>query len=101
MNIRENETVRVFDIKEHENRKNTMVANLSSFEGRDQSGEAIYSSWYTYFVGEAFEKAKSLENGDRIELSNAKVSKSYNKETKTTYVNVTVFDFGNSKSTDK
>ncbi len=85
--------VTVFDPEVLENRKNTVLANLSSYEGKDNEGNAKYSSWRSYFVGKAFEKAKDLQSKMTIELKEAKIENHYDKEKKTLYVNLTVFDF--------
>ena len=93
MQISNRETATVFNITEAENRKNTVKANLSTYEGKDKDNKAVYSSWRTYFVGEAYEKAKELKEKDKILLINAKVENDYNKEQEKLYVTLTVFDF--------
>lgn len=50
-------------------------------------------SWRARFVGKAFDAAKELTRGTRINITNGAVENSYNKETKTLYVNVVIFDF--------
>lgn len=95
MRLGEN-VVRVFDLDIAENRKNTVVANISSFEGRDQDDNPRYSAWRTYFVGDAYKKALDLENdkkGVLIKITQAKVENNYNKAQEKLYVSVTIFDF--------
>ena len=75
----------VFNITESENRKNTVTANFSTYEGEDKDGNAVYSSWRTHFVGNAYEKAKSLTEKDKILLLNAKVENNYNNAFNTKY----------------
>lgn len=83
----------VFDAKKAEKRKNTVVANLSTLEGKDQDDKNKYCSWRTFFVGNAYEKALVLEDKDRIFVTEAKIENFYNKEQEKNYVQVTVFDF--------
>lgn len=95
MKLGEN-VVRVFDLDIAENRKNTVVANISSFEGRDQDDNPRYSAWRTYFVGDAYGKALKLKNNSKgvlIKITQAKVENNYNKATEKLYLTVTIFDF--------
>lgn len=82
----------VFQPQEAEKRKNTWMANLSTFEGY-KDGKNVYCSWRTFFVSDAYEKAKSLKNKDRIILTDAKIENNYDKEKEKLYVTLTVFDF--------
>ena len=93
MQISNRETATVFNITESATRKNTVNANLSTYEGTDKEDKPIYSSWRTNFVGKAFDKAKNLKEKDKILLLNAKVENNYNKEQDKLYVTLTVFDF--------
>lgn len=93
MKIYEKQEARVFEIKESENRKNTYRANISTYEGKGQDDKNKYSSWNAYFVGDAYKKAKSLKDKDKIILTMAKIENSYNKEKEKLYINVTIFDF--------
>ena len=94
MNISEKQKVRVFKVKEHEKRKNTMQVTFSSYEGKDRNDEPIYSSWLSNFVGTACTKAKeSLKEKDQIVLTNGKIENIYNKDKKTSFLEVIVFDF--------
>ena len=56
MEITKKQEARVFGIKEAENRKNTIWANISTYEGKTQDGKSKYSSWNTNFVGGAFRR---------------------------------------------
>lgn len=96
MDISNKQSAMVYDLALSEKKKNTYVANLSTFEGYDEvNGEkkARYASWHTNFVGKAFEKAAKLNGKEKILLLNAKVDNNYNKETGKLYVTLTVFDF--------
>jgi hypothetical protein len=94
MNISETQKVKVFKVNEHEKRKNTMQVHISSYEGKDKNGEAIYSSWFANFVGTAYTKAKDeLKEGDYIQLTNGKIENIYNKEKGKAFLEVIVFDF--------
>jgi hypothetical protein len=94
MNISETQKVKVFKVNEHEKRKNTMQVHISSYEGKDKNGEALYSSWFANFVGTAYTKAKELlKEGDYIQLTNGKIENIYNKEKGKTFLEVIVFDF--------
>lgn len=93
MDISTKQEVRVFEVKESGRRKNTMLANLSSYEGKDKDDKAIYSSWRASFVSEAYNKAKELNDKDIIILTKAKVENQYNKDTEKNYTTVVVFDF--------
>ena len=97
MQISNDVKARVFDIAESEKRKNTVTANISTYEGKDKDDKAVYSSWRANFVGDAFGKAKDLSEKDLIVLTNAKVESSFNKEKERLYVTVTVFDFEKAK----
>ena len=83
----------VFEVKKDESRKNTVQANISTYEGKGQNDEPVYSSWFTRFVGKAYEKALGLQDKDRIVIKEGKIENYYNKEKGKLYVSVTVFDF--------
>ena len=93
MNISSKQEARVFDVKKAENRKNTVSARISTYEGKTKDEKAKYSSWNTSFVGDAYDKAIELENKDKIILTNTKVENNYDKEKEKLYLNVTIFDF--------
>ena len=94
MNISGTQKVKVFKVNEHEKRKNTMQVHISSYEGKDKNGEAVYSSWFANFVGTAYTKAKEeLKEGDYIQLTNGKIENIYNKEKGKAFLEVIVFDF--------
>lgn len=91
-----NTKAHVFQLELSEKKRNTMTAVISTYEGkREVNGEEtnIYNSWFTDFVGLAFEKAQFLKDEDWIEITNAKVNSYYSKEKKSSYCKVTVFDF--------
>ncbi|NCE98099.1 hypothetical protein [Emergencia sp. 1XD21-10] len=83
----------VFDAKIEENRKDTVIATISTFEGKDKDGNNRYCSWRARFVGDAYENALNLVDKDRIIITSGKVENNYIKKTKRLYVNVTIFDF--------
>lgn len=93
MKIVNEQQATVFEPKEADKRKNTWMANLSTYEGKDKDGKNLYSSWRAFFVGDAYEKAKSLKEKDRIILTNSKIENNYDKGKEKLYVTLTVFDF--------
>lgn len=93
MNLANDVKGRVFDPVVSEKRKNTVMANFSTFEGKDKEGNPKYNSWTIYFVGKSYNAAKELQSKDQVRLLNAKVETSYNKETEKTYVWITAFSF--------
>lgn len=93
MDIKSGQEARVFEVKESDKRKNTVRANVSTYEGKGQDDKSRYSGWNSYFVGDAYEKAKSLRDKDQIVLKRAKVENFFDKEKNRLYVNLTIFDF--------
>ncbi|MGF6376722.1 hypothetical protein M2140_001800 [Clostridiales Family XIII bacterium PM5-7] len=93
MELKSGNVGRIYQLKDSEYRKNTVSGFFSTREGLNTDGTKKYSSWNTYFVGKAYEKALELSEGDYIKLLEAKVENYYAKEKETLYVNVTVFDF--------
>lgn len=83
----------VFDAKREEKRKNTVIANISTYEGKDQEDNNRYCSWKARFVGDAFEPALNLADKDKIVITSGKIENNYNKEQERLYVIVTIFDF--------
>lgn len=83
----------VFEVKRDEKRKNTIIANISTYEGKDQNDKNQYCSWRARFVSDAYEKALGLKDKDRIIITKGKVENNYNKEQERLYVHVTIFDF--------
>ena len=75
-----------------EDKGNYIQANLSTGK-KNKDGTYTNMSWRTRFVGNAKGKAKALQDKDKIEIVNGLVENTYDKEKKTTYVNVTVFEF--------
>ena len=49
----------VFEPKKEDGRKDTVIANISTYEGKNQNDKARYCSWRTRFVGEAYEKTNN------------------------------------------
>lgn len=72
-----------------------LFANLSSSKKNTHGEEVSYEnmSWNGKFVGEAFEKAKSLKEKDKIDITKGAITNRYDKEKGKLYVDVTVFDF--------
>lgn len=93
MNIEKGTKAKVFDPKKSEKRNNTITATISTKEGKTEQGNAIYSSWYTRFVGAAYEKACMLKGKEWIHIVSGKVENEYNKERAKLFVTVTIFDF--------
>ena len=93
MRIANDQKATVFEVKENEKRKNTMMATLSTYEGKDKGGNNVFSSWRGFFVGDAYEKAKQLKDKDKIILTASKVDNNYDKTKKALYLTLTIFDF--------
>ena len=96
LNIKADQKVSVFELKESERRKNTIDANVSSSrKTTNANGEETweYMSWKARFVGQAYEKAKTLQDKDRIILKNAAIENNYVKDTQKLWVTLVVFDF--------
>lgn len=84
------------EIKTTTSGKTIVSASISSSKKLPSSGdEAKYrnSNWFATFVGDAAEKAKSLVEKDRIELTLAEVENVYVKEKDRSYLSVTIYDF--------
>ena len=88
-----NFNARVWSVEKFDKMKNTYVANVSTYEGEDKDGEPVFCYWSGRFVGDAFKKAKSLEEGEKIGVTSANVTTYYDKKKKKLYVNLTIFDF--------
>lgn len=84
---------KVFNPEKVDYRKNTVKAIVSTYEGKNQNGERLYSNWRAFFVGDAYKKALTLKSNEKITLLKAKVDNFYSKEEDTNYVSLTVFDF--------
>ena len=72
-----------------------LIANIRTYEGKDQDDKPRYTSWWARFVGEAYEDALDLEDKDRIIIQFGIVDNVYNKEKEKLYVTVTLFRFEN------
>lgn len=92
MNIK-NVKATVFEPRISNKMKNTVLADIYTYEGNDQDGNPKFSSWNCKFVGSGFELAKTLKDRNKIVIKKGKVENVYNKEQEKLYVNVTVFDF--------
>lgn len=99
LNLKET-MVTVFDLRDSEKAKNTRIANISSSTKKsDDTWENM--SWYSKFVGDAFEKSKELNDKDRIKITKGAVENNYNKDQQKTYVRVIVFDFEKLEKTEQ
>lgn len=81
--------VNVFDV---EVKEKYVQAHISSSEKVNEN-EYANSNWYGRFVGQAFDKAKSLNQGQRICIVKGVVKNKYVKEKSRAYTSVTIFDF--------
>lgn len=73
-----------------------VFADISTSKKNVNNGEVTYENmlWKnTRFVGEAFEPAKALHNGDIIDIVEGAIENHYDKEKKKQYTNVIVFKF--------
>ncbi|MEG2813591.1 MAG: hypothetical protein RSA79_03225 [Oscillospiraceae bacterium] len=73
-----------------------VFANLSSSKkNTDKDGNISYTymSWNGRFVGDAFEAAKALRNGDKIDIIKGGIQNRYDKEKKMLYVDVVIFEY--------
>lgn len=76
--------------------ENMVLANLSTSKkkpGTDGNPAYENMTWKAKFVGEAFEPAKALRNGDKIDVISGIIENEYDKEKDKLYVNVTIFEF--------
>jgi len=81
-----------------------VFANLStSKKNVDTGGNVTYENmyWKGAFVGDAFEPAKALRDGDKIDIVRGIISNRYDKSNKILYVDVRVFEYELSKVKDK
>jgi len=90
MSINIKEGTKAF-VKKVADRNGLSLATLTTGR-KGQDGKYINSYWNTKFVGKANEPAKSLGEGDRIEISSAIMTKEKAKDGKY-YDNLTVFGF--------
>lgn len=101
MNIKSGTEAMVFNPRINPGRKNTITATISTYEGKNQDGSRKYCSWYTHFVGRAYETAVNLKDKDKIIVTNANIENQYNKEQERLYITLTVFDFEMRKEGEK
>lgn len=74
----------------------TIYGTLSvSVKVGEENGKNKYESDYykAYFVGGALDKAKTLENKQRIKLNKMTIRNRYIEEKGKNYVSVTIYDF--------
>ena len=57
-----------------------LIADIRTYEGKDQDDKPRYAFWRARFVGEAYEDALGLEDKDRIIIQSGIVDNVYNKE---------------------
>lgn len=79
------------DISEHK-----VFANLSTSRKDNRTDPPTYvrSTWYDVaFVGEAFEPAKALRGGEKIDVIRGAITHEKNAKTGKTYMNLVVFEF--------
>lgn len=93
MNIKET-NARAWQIKVSDKMKNTVTANVSTYEGKDQKDEPVYSSWNARFVGDAYKKAKKLDEGKKFAILSANITTYYDKKNDKNYTNLTIFEIG-------
>lgn len=68
------------------------ASNLTtSKKKKDNTYENMY--WRARYVGEAYPKSLSLKNKDKIEITQAVIENNYDKDNKTLWVTVVIFDF--------
>ena len=106
LNIKDNYAT-VFDPEVHEKYVSANLSTGRKSKDVDDTGRTKYinSYWNAIFVGKAFEKAKNLNNKDRIHIMSA--SFTHEKSTKTDdsgryryYYNLTIFEFENMTNHD-
>lgn len=75
--------------------KDKVVRGSISTSEKDKNGDYVYSNWVASFVGKAAEKASGLKSNTNIIITSGKISNSsVEKDGKrTTYYNVSIFDF--------
>lgn len=83
-----------------EDKGNYVKATLSTSE-KKQDGSYEWSNWNAAFLGKSLDKAKQLKDGDKITVVKGKLTNVYNKETKKSYTNMTVFEFSRVETYDE
>lgn len=84
------------DISEHK-----VFANLTTSRKDNRTDPPTYvrSTWYDVaFVGEAFEPAKALRGGEKIDVVRGAITNEKNPKTGKSYLNLVVFEFALSDS---
>lgn len=88
--------VTVFDPAIKPNISDKIVfANISTSKKNTKDGQLSYAnmSWRARFVGEAFAPANELKSKDKINILRGAIENNYDKEKKTLFVEVIIFDF--------
>ena len=76
--------------------ENILFADItsSSKDTRTDPPTYIQSRWSNVaFVGDAFEPAKGLVNGDKINILRGSISNVWNKQKNKAFLNITVYEF--------
>lgn len=84
------------DISEHK-----VFANLTTSRKDNRTNPPTYvrSTWYDVaFVGEAFEPAKALRGGEKIDVVRGAITNEKKPKTGKSYLNLVVFEFALSDS---
>lgn len=87
-----NITAKYVSVFKVEQKEKSVQANLSTSK-KLPDGNYKNMYWIAHFVGGATEKAKSLKDKDKIEITNGIIENNFDKEKDKLYVNVTIFDF--------
>lgn len=90
LNIKDTRFVSTFEVEPVEG-KNVVKANLSTSKKNGQ--EYINMYWKGRFVGQAYDKALTLQHGSKIDIINGVIENNYDKENKKAWYTVTIFDF--------
>lgn len=93
MQIKPGEIGRVFSLTENKEIINCRMGTISTYEGRDKKGVAIYNYWRIHFLGDAYYKSMLLSNKEDIVLTSAKVNKVYDTKREQLYIHISCYDF--------
>lgn len=92
MSIQVKEGQRAF-VKKVEDKGKIVIATLTTGRKDKQSEKFVNSYWSAKFVGKALDEARTLGEGDRIEIKSAIMTKERNEASGKYYDNLTVFEF--------
>lgn len=99
LNIKDNYAT-VFDPIVHEKRVNANVSTGRKLKDQDENGNTVYvnSYWNATFVGNAYKKATSLSNKDRIHITSGIITHEKSNKVDDSgknryYYSVVIFDF--------